>query len=259
MSQDGQRLARARFFLSAGEILLARRSGASKEPGRCREGPCERGVANLAPRGAVAFPRRFLGTVDETARGYASVAAGEALEVMACIQQHQAQALADPRDRAPQVAGVGVVRLGRCEEGQLHVAQPLVVVVKQREVDGEALWHRGIGKPLADAVAVGLIGHLLAYRGPVVLAVGRRDRGSSLCSFAPEVSPAPEEITGRAPLRGGDVGLWEHAPTQEHGDFLGIDFVVLGCPPVDGCHLERVPEDTGKAFWRTEVSEPGPR
>jgi hypothetical protein len=73
------------------------------------------------------------------------------------------------------------------------------------------------------------------------------------------VYPAPEESTGRAPLRGVDVGLWEHASTQEHGDVLSIDFVVFGFTTVDGFHIERVPEDKGNAFLRTEVSEPGPR
>jgi hypothetical protein len=73
------------------------------------------------------------------------------------------------------------------------------------------------------------------------------------------VYPAPEEITSRPHLRGLDVGLWGHPPTQEHGDFLGIDFVVFGFTTVDGFHIERVPEDKGNAFLRAEVSEPGPR
>ncbi len=259
MSQDGQRLARAMVFLQAGEIRLARRIGASKEHGRFREGPCEIGVANLAPRGAVALPRRCLGACDEATVRHEILHAGEALEVMDFIQQHQASDLADPRDRAQQVERVGVVRLGRCEDGQLHVAQPLVGVANQRAVDCDALVHRGIGKPLADAGAVGLIGNLLANRGQVVLAVGLLDMGESLGSCAHEVYPAPEEITGRAHLRGVDVGLREHAPTLEHRDVLGIDSVVFGFAAIDGFHGEGMTQDEGNTLPSAQVSEPVPR
>jgi hypothetical protein len=141
-------------------------------------------VATRAPRGAVARPRRCLGTCDEAAVRHDIWHAGAALEVMDFIPQHQAQDLTDPRDCTQQVERVGVVLLGRGEDGQLHVAPPLVVVANQREVDGDALVHRGIGTPLGDAVAVGLIGNLLAKRGQVVLAVGLLDMGESLCSLA---------------------------------------------------------------------------
>ena len=187
MSPDGQRLARARFFLHAGERLLARRIGASHEPGRGSEGPGARGVAQRAPRGAVALPRRGLGTCDEAAGRHDIWPAGEALAGLDCIPQYQAAERADPRDRAPPVERVGVVRLGCGADGPLHGAPQLVVVAHQRAVDGDALVPRGSGKALGDASAVGLRGPLLAKRGPGVRAVGGLDLGESLGSLAHDV------------------------------------------------------------------------
>jgi hypothetical protein len=47
----------------------------------------------------------------------------------------------------------------------------VVVVVNQCKVDVDALLHRGLRKPLRDAVAVGFVGDLLANLGEVILAV----------------------------------------------------------------------------------------
>jgi hypothetical protein len=151
-----------------------------------------------------------------------------------------------------------MVRLGRCEDSQLHVTEPVVVVPHQRQIACDALLHRGSGTPHGNAVAVGLRGQLFPDRGPVVLTVGLLDLGESLGAFAPEVYPAPEEITGRAPLGGVDRGLREQAPTQEPRDFLGIDSVVFGCAAMEGFHVEGMAEDEGHPLPSTQVSQPGP-
>jgi hypothetical protein len=79
------------------------------------------------------------------------------------------------------------VRLRRLEDGQYPITEQTSIVVHQRQVHCNPLLHRGIGTPLGDAVAVGLLGHLLANRGQVVLAVGVLDMGESLRSCAHEV------------------------------------------------------------------------
>ena len=78
--------------------------------------------------------------------------------------------------------GVAVVRRDRG-----HVAQPLVVVANQREGAFETPVHGRLRAPLGDAVAVGLIGHLLANRGQGVLAVGVLARGTSRRAWAQTV------------------------------------------------------------------------
>ena len=129
---------------------------------------------------------------------------------MAVVQQPQAQALADPRDRAPQRERVGLVLLGRGAAGQLQVTAQLGVVAQQREIACDALGSRGIGTPLGAAVAVGLLGHLLANGRQGILAVGVLDMGQERSPFAQAVEAAPEPSTGRAHRRGRAIGLWEH-------------------------------------------------
>ena len=57
MGQDGQGLALPVLFLSAGEILLARRIVAEEQDGRFGEGPLEIRIANLRAGGAIPLAR----------------------------------------------------------------------------------------------------------------------------------------------------------------------------------------------------------
>ena len=70
--------------------------------------------------------------------------------------------------------------------------------------------------------------------------------------------PTPEEITGRAHRRGINVGLREHAPTQEYRDVLGINSVVFGFAAMDRFHVKGVAENKRNPFARTEVGQPIP-
>jgi hypothetical protein len=187
------------------------------------------------------------------------VPARAAVEGVDCVQQPQAEARAASRDWTPPLARVGVGRLGGGEEGELHVAQPLVVVAQQRTGDVATLVHGRIGAPLGAAVAVGLLGNLLAHRGQMVLAVGLRDRRQSRGALAHTGYPAPEESTGGPHRRGIDVGRREQAPTPAHRDVLGLNPVVCGCAAREGGHGARGPEDAGAPLPRAQVSQPRPR
>jgi hypothetical protein len=68
----------------------------------------------------------------------------------------------------------------------------------------------------------------------------------------------PQEVTGGAHLRRRDVCLWQHTPTQQGGNLLGIDLVVLGFPAVDSLHGEGMPQHKGNPLWRPEVGQPVP-
>jgi hypothetical protein len=220
MGHDRQRLALAVCVLYAGERGVARRMVAEAQHRRGGAGPREIRLPDLRAGGALPLPRRCLGTRDQAAVGHKLVHAGEALEGMDFIEQPQAQHRTDPRAGASQVERVGLVRLGRGADRQLHVTEPVVVVPHQRQIACDALLPRGSGTPRGHAVAVGLRGQLFPDRGPVVLTGGVLDLGESLGACAPEVDPAPEEITGRA--HGGwiDIGLREHPTAQQHGNFL---------------------------------------
>jgi len=189
--------------------------------------------------------------------------AGEALAVMEFIAQHQAaqhQAadLADPWARPSPVKRVAVRRLSRVEEAPLHVAEPLVVVVKQPEIYGEALVDGRLGKPLRHTLPVRFGGELRADLGPVILAIRRLKMGQQLRPLVHQVHPAPEQIPRGPPLGGIDIGLGTQAPTAPHRHLMRVDRIVLGVAPVHRLHVERVAQDEGHPFAGAEVGEPGP-
>ena len=70
---------------------------------------------------------------------------------------------------------------------------------------------------------------------------------------------SPPEQVARGPHLGGiDVRLRQHAPPQQHRNFLGVDRVVFGLAAVDGFPIQRVPEDKRYPFAGTQVGEPVP-
>jgi hypothetical protein len=213
MGDDRQGVARPRCFLQARPILLAGGMVPEKSPGGFGAGPCARGMTKLRAGGAGVFPRRVLGAFDQAARGHTILHPGQAHHIMHLIQADQRQDVAKPGDRWPPVQRLGLVWLGRVDEGSLQGVESLVVVSHEPEVDRKTLWHGRIGKPLRDASPVRLIRQLLAHLGQMVLAVGLLHRREPLGPLAREMQAAPEEITGR-PHRGGiDIGLREHPAT----------------------------------------------
>src|SRR5215470_571776 len=97
------------------------------------------GVTDLRARGAIPLPRRLLRALDKAAIREEILDPREAGDRMDFVEQYQAQDLANPGDRTQQVQGLGIMLLGRCEDGELHVAEQRVVVANQREVDCDAL------------------------------------------------------------------------------------------------------------------------
>ena len=70
---------------------------------------------------------------------------------------------------------------------------------------------------------------------------------------------APEEISGGPHLGGVHIRLGQHAATQEHGNFMGVDLVVFGLTPMDGFHVQGMAQHEGNALASAEVGQPGPR
>lgn len=52
--------------------------------------------------------------------------------------------------------------------------------------------------------------------------------------------------------------LGQHPATEEHGNFFGIDLVVLGFAAVDRLHVEGVAEDEGDVVFRAQIGQPVP-
>jgi hypothetical protein len=137
-------------------------------------------MATFRARGLVAFGRRFFGTLDQAAVGGNVLDTGETCDGMDLIPHEEAEEFADPRHRLAQVDGLGLVLLSRVDEVSLQVAEELIRVVDQRQVDFQAFLDRKVGKPRSDARAVwlcrsafsrsraGCTGYWYAGRGPAV-------------------------------------------------------------------------------------------
>jgi hypothetical protein len=203
--------------------------------------------------------RPILGTFNEPTVGDDFLHPRDTAAIMDCIQQHEGQDLADPRERAQAVERLCLMRLGRRDKSQLQGGAQAVVRVDQREVHRDALLDGWIGKPFSHAVSVALVGQSLADFREVVLAVRIVGMSQPLGSFAHERQAAPEEVAGGAPLGGRDIGLGEHPAAQEDGDLVGSDLVVFGLAPMDGLHVEGVAQDEGNPLAGTEIGQPVPR
>jgi hypothetical protein len=101
------------------------------------------------------------------------------------------------------------------------------LISDERQVDCNGLLHRGSGTAVSAAIAVGFGGNLLAALGPVVWTIGVVDMGQPFSALTHQVGAAASEVTGRTHLRGIDIGLGEHAPTEEHRNLVRIDLVVF--------------------------------
>ena len=130
---------------------------------------------------------------------------------MNLVEQHEAEDLADTRDRLQQIQRVGVMMLGGFDDGQFQVTQQLIVVGDQGEIDFNAFLHGRIGTALSDPVTVGFRGDLFANGGQIVLTVGILYVGQEFTTFASQMHAASEQVTSGAHLGGVDIGLREHA------------------------------------------------
>jgi hypothetical protein len=138
-----------------------------EQHGRFGTGPLEVRVADFLARGAIAFARGFSGTLDQAAVGDEILHAGEAVDIMHFIEQHESQDFPHPRDSTQAVEGVSVMLLGGWHDSQLEVGEESVVIGDQRQVDFDSLLDRGIVKALGHASTVGFVGDLFANRGHV--------------------------------------------------------------------------------------------
>jgi hypothetical protein len=88
--------------------------------------------------------------------------------------------------------------------------------------------------------------------------VGHLDVREELASLAHQVEPSSKQIPRGSHPRRVDVGLGQHSASQQHGDLVGVDLVVLGLAPVDGFHEQRVAKHEGDLFPCTQIRQPVP-
>jgi hypothetical protein len=256
--QDRERLARAGCVLESGARRLACGMIPQAEDGGFRDGPRERGMAHFCARSPVACASRGLGTRDQAAVGDKILDAGETRDGMDRIPPHEAQEFANAGHRMEQVDRLGLVRLRRVDDGSLQVAEALIVGVDQRQISGQALLDRRVGKPLRDARTVGFGGQLFPDLRQVVLAIRLLDVAQPLRPLPGARPAASEQVAGGAHLCGIDLRLREHPAPEQDGHVVRLHRSVVGLAAVERLHVERVPEHKRHLLTRAEVSEPGP-
>ena len=246
------------LFLHAGQGLWALGMVPQAQNGGCGKGPREMGVPEFLARGTQTFASRCLRTLEQaTIRGDVRHP-GEAVKVMACVEQHETEDVANARHRWHQVQGVGSVVLRGCEDGECQSTEQRILIGEQGQVDLEGLLHRGIVKALGDPLAVGFVGAFLPHLGQVRLTRRILHMGQKCSAFAPQVGAATEEVPGSAHGGGLARGLWEQAATKQGRHLVGIDLGVFGLAAMHGCHREGMPQNAGETFCSTQVSEPIP-
>ena len=115
VSQDRQGFALARFFLAAGQRALPRCMVAQEERRRFGKGPLEVAIAAFFTRGAHAFARGCLGTLDQATIGDNILHAGATSDRVDVVAQHQAQELADTEHGLSQGQRGDVMGFGRLD------------------------------------------------------------------------------------------------------------------------------------------------
>jgi hypothetical protein len=118
VGQYGEGFALAICILQASQAFLPCRIMAQEQRSSFGKSPFEVGIADLVARGAQAFTRGLLRTVDQAAIRDEVLHPGETVDVMDFIAQHQGSALTHPRDGAQAVEGVGIVLLGALDDGE---------------------------------------------------------------------------------------------------------------------------------------------
>jgi len=199
-----------------------------------------------------------LRTRDETTGGGNILPPREARDIVHGVAAYEAEDLPDAGDRWPQREGMGVMVLGRFDDGEFDIAQQRIVGGDERKVHFDALVHRRIGKALSDPVAVRFLGDFFTNGRQMILTVGSVHVCQECTALACQVHAAPEQVTGGAHCSGGDRGLREHTTAQQDGDFMRVDRVVFGLATMDGLHGEGMPQDKRDTVCGAEVGEPVP-
>lgn len=194
----------------------------------------------------------------QAAIGDKSLAPGEALDIMACLAQHEPEHLADTGHGLPPIPGGGVLVLGGLDDAECDLTKPRIVVGDARQVACGTFWHGRIGKALGNTVVGGFVGARFATGWQVLRAVRvlhvREACGACVC----QRPTAPEQGTGGAHRGGRDVGLREQTAAEQGSNLGRVDRVMFGFAAMDGLHVERMPEDTRATCVGTQGGQPVP-
>jgi len=143
---------------------------------------------------------------------------------------------------------------------QFHLADQLVELVDDIQIERDAQLHRGIGEALGNMQlrALGRVAELLGKRRQVVLGVQNLQVGDQLGEFVHQVHPPAEQVAGFAhPLRIG-IRQGEVTTTEQMGDLVRIDAIILGLSAMDELHVQGVTDDERNVVLGAPIRQPVP-
>ena len=82
--------------------------------------------------------------------------------------------------------------------------------------------------------------------------------GDEFRTAAGEIHPPSQQVACGTPFGRIGVGDGEIAAFEQAGDFVGIDFIILGFTAVDGFHIQGVAQDERNVVQGAEVRQPIP-
>ncbi len=258
VSQSGQCFRLAMLVFQTGQVGLSLRVVAEEPYGGFRECPLQMRIADLSTGRAVNFAGRFFLRFHQTAVGHEILHAGEARDVMNLIQKHKPKNLADTGNRIEQMKAIGIVLFGMAQDFQFDLVEQVVVEADPFQIEGNVGLDAGIGEAFGNTFTVTPIGDLLSDVGKVVLVIRDLDVSQQFGPLAHQMHPAAEQVSSRTHAFRIDVSLRDHPASQQNGDLVAVNLVVLGLSAVNGFHVQGVTQNEGNIFSSAQIGKPVP-
>jgi hypothetical protein len=258
VSHDSQGFCLPMFFLESGAIYFCFFVSSQEEDGSFGEGPLEVDVADFCARASLLLSSRFPGRFHESAIGGKALDFGKALNVVDFVEDGQAEYAPYPVDGPYSEIGIPVMLFGEGRYFLFELREDGIVEIEKVQVELDTLLNAFIREELSDSFSLRFSADIIFDIRQVVLIGGVLDVSQKFGSFSGEIHSAAEQIAGRAHPWRVDVSHGEHASSDEHGDFLGVDSVVLCLSSVNGFHVEGVTENERNTFFLTQIGQPVP-
>lgn len=258
VGQNRQRFPLAMLSSQLLHHLLARRIVTQKRYGRFGESPLQMGIADLGAAVPLLLAGRLVGTLHQPAVGREVLHRLEAVDVVDLVEQHHGQDLADTVNRAEEHQRPPVLAAGGFLQLPFQGANDIVIGIDHRQVDLHDLFHLRIGKVIGNRTARSFVGHSNFDFRQIVLDGRTAHMAEQIGPAADQEAASAQQIAGRPHLGWIDIGHGKHATTEQTGNLLGIDLVVLYLAAVYRLHVQGMAEDEIDLLPAAEIGQPVP-
>lgn len=258
VGQDRERFSLFVLLGKSIEVFLRGLVALDEEHRGFAERPLEVSIADLLAAGPVVFPVGFFSTLDQASIGAKVLDGFESLDILDFVEHHQGKDSAYAWNGLEQVVGEGIVSICSPYDLALQRDEDPVIGIDHLQVDFHVLLNAGVVESIHDPLPVFGLGNAPERVREIVLASGVLDMAEELCPLSHQMISSSQKISCGPHLGGIDVCLSEHAASQECGDLVGIDLVVLALSPMDCFHVQGVAQHEGDVLSGTKIGHPIP-